>query len=144
MHTKFERLLSKSLTTLEVMTHYLVVHTGPGHDSDFRISSFVVGLTCHGVSILTVWFSKFDLKFLSQCGSMHNVLRRYVPGICKHVDGTLSSKLTNNYRGIHCPTRLPELASQLVAFLFPSIPGSSTKASLSIMGDQGLTSDSTT
>ena len=30
MHTKFERLLSKSLTTLEVMTHYLVVHTGPG------------------------------------------------------------------------------------------------------------------
>ena len=29
MHTKFERLLSKSLTTLEVMTHYLVVHTGP-------------------------------------------------------------------------------------------------------------------
>ena len=30
MHTKFERLLSKSLTTLEVMTHYLVEHTGPG------------------------------------------------------------------------------------------------------------------
>ena len=29
-HTKLERLLSKSLTTLEVMTHYLVVHTGPG------------------------------------------------------------------------------------------------------------------
>ena len=29
MHTKFERLLSKSLTTLEVMTYYLVVHTGP-------------------------------------------------------------------------------------------------------------------
>ena len=29
MHTKLERLLSKSLTTLEVMTHYLVVHTGP-------------------------------------------------------------------------------------------------------------------
>ena len=32
MHTKFERLLSKSLTTLEVMTYYLVVHTGPGKD----------------------------------------------------------------------------------------------------------------
>ena len=31
MHTKFERLLSKSLTTLEVMSYYLVVHTGPGH-----------------------------------------------------------------------------------------------------------------
>ena len=30
MHMKLERLLSKSLTTLEVMTHYLVVHTGPG------------------------------------------------------------------------------------------------------------------
>ena len=29
MHTKFERLLSKSLTTLEVMAYYLVVHTGP-------------------------------------------------------------------------------------------------------------------
>ena len=28
MHTKFERLLSKSLTTLEVMSYYLVVHTG--------------------------------------------------------------------------------------------------------------------
>ena len=30
MHTKLERLLSKSLTTLEVMTYYLVVHAGPG------------------------------------------------------------------------------------------------------------------
>ena len=29
MNTKFERLLSKSLTTLEVMLYYLVVHTGP-------------------------------------------------------------------------------------------------------------------
>ena len=29
MHTKLERLLSKSLTALEVMTYYLVVHTGP-------------------------------------------------------------------------------------------------------------------
>ena len=33
MHTKLERLLSKSLTTLEVMTYYLVVHTGPGTKS---------------------------------------------------------------------------------------------------------------
>ena len=31
MHTKFERLLSKSLTTLEVMMYDLVVHTGPGY-----------------------------------------------------------------------------------------------------------------
>ena len=30
MHTKFERLLWKSLTTLEVMAHDPVVHTGPG------------------------------------------------------------------------------------------------------------------
>ena len=29
MHTKLERLLSKSLTTLEVMSYYIVVHTGP-------------------------------------------------------------------------------------------------------------------
>ena len=29
IHTKLERLLSKSLTTLEVMAYYLVVHTGP-------------------------------------------------------------------------------------------------------------------
>ena len=29
MHAKFEHLLSKSLTTLEVMVYYLVVHTGP-------------------------------------------------------------------------------------------------------------------
>ena len=29
MHTKFERLLSKSLTTLEVMMYDFVVHTGP-------------------------------------------------------------------------------------------------------------------
>ena len=30
MHTKFERFLSKSLTTLEVIAYYLVVHTAPG------------------------------------------------------------------------------------------------------------------
>ena len=31
MHTKFERILSKSVTTLEVVTYYIVVHTGPCH-----------------------------------------------------------------------------------------------------------------
>ena len=36
MHTKLERLLWKSLTTLEVMTYYLVVHTGPGQEKDLR------------------------------------------------------------------------------------------------------------
>ena len=35
MHAKFERLLSKSLTTLEVMAYYLVVHAGPGFHSTF-------------------------------------------------------------------------------------------------------------
>ena len=35
-HTKFERLLSKSLTTMEVMTYYLVVHTGPGPQNDYQ------------------------------------------------------------------------------------------------------------
>ena len=34
MHAKFERLLWKSLTTLEVMSYYLVVHTGPAGDED--------------------------------------------------------------------------------------------------------------
>ena len=33
MHAKLERLLSKSLTTLEVMAYYLVVHTGPGQQT---------------------------------------------------------------------------------------------------------------
>ena len=36
MHAKFERLLSKSLTTLEVMAYYLVVHTGPDEEKDVR------------------------------------------------------------------------------------------------------------
>ena len=33
MHTKFERLFSKSLTTLEVMMYDLVVHTDPGENT---------------------------------------------------------------------------------------------------------------
>ena len=33
MHTKFKCLLSKSLTTLEVIMYYIVVHTGPGRYS---------------------------------------------------------------------------------------------------------------
>ena len=31
VNPKLERLLSKSLTTLEVLTYYLVVHTGQDH-----------------------------------------------------------------------------------------------------------------
>ena len=29
VNPKLERLISKSLTTMEIMTYYLVVHTGP-------------------------------------------------------------------------------------------------------------------
>ena len=38
MHTKFERLLSKSLTTLEVIAYDLVVHTGPGLSKEFSFT----------------------------------------------------------------------------------------------------------
>ena len=38
MRIKFERLLSKSLTTLEVLTYYLVVHTGHAPDKDMVIA----------------------------------------------------------------------------------------------------------
>ena len=34
MDVKLERLLSKSLTTLEVMAYYLVVHTGPDDSAE--------------------------------------------------------------------------------------------------------------
>ena len=44
MHAKFERLLSKSLTTLEVMTHYLVVHTGPGGQGWGAVTYFLIAL----------------------------------------------------------------------------------------------------
>ena len=44
MYTKFERLLSKSLTTLEVMTYYLVVHTGPGHTPESATLNAVFGV----------------------------------------------------------------------------------------------------
>ena len=37
MHTKLERLLSKSLTTMEVMAYDLVVHTGPGVPTPFFV-----------------------------------------------------------------------------------------------------------
>ena len=42
MHTKFGRLLSKSLTTLEVMTYYLAVHTGPVRCSYVVYLMFVI------------------------------------------------------------------------------------------------------
>ena len=47
MHTKLERLLWKSLTTLEVMAYYLVVHTGPGVQPD--VDWGVVQRACPGV-----------------------------------------------------------------------------------------------
>ena len=40
MHVKFESLVSKSLTTLEVMAYYLVVHTDPGW---WRVGSRALG-----------------------------------------------------------------------------------------------------
>ena len=70
MHTKFERLLSKSLTTLEVMTYYLVVHTGPAatltlkqasgildivHEGDCP-SSFTASLLCLFGCLDETWF----------------------------------------------------------------------------------------
>ena len=42
IHTTFERLLSKSLTTLEVMAYYLVVHTGPGREPLKCLATFQV------------------------------------------------------------------------------------------------------
>ena len=48
MHTKLERLLSKSLTTLEVVVHYLVVHTGPGGgDTEWQGGSAGSAAHCH-------------------------------------------------------------------------------------------------
>ena len=42
MHTKFERLLSRSLTTLEVMSYYLVVHMGPGGEVLTKVARYIV------------------------------------------------------------------------------------------------------
>ena len=41
MHAKLERLLSKSLTTLEVMAYYLVVHTGPGTPTEYKVKEII-------------------------------------------------------------------------------------------------------
>ena len=50
MHAKFERLLSKSLTALEVMAYYLVVHTGPGVRLGRGISELYSRFRCGSVS----------------------------------------------------------------------------------------------
>ena len=42
MDTKLERLLSKSLTTLEVMTYYLAVHTAPERQTAIRVLAIKV------------------------------------------------------------------------------------------------------
>ena len=41
MHARLERLLSKSLTTLEVIAYYLVVHTGP--DPSLKYTRMLLG-----------------------------------------------------------------------------------------------------
>ena len=42
IHRKLERLLSKSLTTLDVMTYYLVVHMDPGCPARYPLVGLVV------------------------------------------------------------------------------------------------------
>ena len=49
MHAKFERLLLKSLTTLEVMAYYLVVHTG--HDSTIKKTHCESGIRTQGMPL---------------------------------------------------------------------------------------------
>ena len=44
MRAKLERLLSKSLTTLEVMAYYFVVHTGPDLPLRYTLSEQICPL----------------------------------------------------------------------------------------------------
>ena len=70
MHTKFERLLSKSLTTLEVMTYYLVVHTGPdglGMSSACRIITFLD--SCCMVNMSMAKGTRVDLRSATRIAS---------------------------------------------------------------------------
>ena len=64
MHAKFERLLSKSLTTLEVMAYYLVVHTG--HGLVRVLNTFVDGRISFETGIAIVLFNPFvdDVSFV--------------------------------------------------------------------------------
>ena len=60
MHTKFERLLSKSLTTLAVMTYYLVVHILAGSTGLQVISSKSIRPDLAGSTGLQVISSKWN------------------------------------------------------------------------------------
>ena len=63
MHTKFERLLSKSLTTLEVMSYYLVVHTGPDlHVMIMICSSDYCACTIVGLLIVFYDWTQYALQ----------------------------------------------------------------------------------
>ena len=76
MHAKLERLLSKSLTTLEVMAYYLAVHTGPG--------VCVIGSALGLVGPMSVYCDgeteSLILQLLSRCGSTNNSLSKSVSG----------------------------------------------------------------
>ena len=60
MHAKLERLLSKSLTTLEVMAYYRVVHTGPGNASNFK--SFTVRSNILVATMQYAWRYRLSAK----------------------------------------------------------------------------------
>ena len=84
MHAKLERLLSKSLTTLEVMAYYLVVHTGPGLSlavtAMIPLSLRVSEMECPGRCVYTRQSS-----LLPQGLCVLAVRRSYVlacPGLC--------------------------------------------------------------
>ena len=53
-----------------------------------------LGLRARCQNTMTGWDSKFDLRFLSQCGSTYNCLSRSVPEIHQLVAGTSSNQLT--------------------------------------------------
>ena len=67
VNPKFERLLSKSLTTLEVMTYYLVVHTGPEQVILFRLRTGHSRLTAH-------MYSKFKVDEFEMCPCKADIL----------------------------------------------------------------------
>ena len=82
VNPKLERLLSKSLTTLEVKAHYLVVHTGPVSDIcewKHQLKQCCIGsstkTSCKDMSITTVHenpnFSNTSGINISMCNSIH-------------------------------------------------------------------------
>ena len=94
MHTKFERLLSKSLATLEVMTYYLVVHTGPEQQvvnsvfNDGRLGGLIA--SCRVVSFQTLvflleegWFILFEHGDGKTAGATSDKTTVGAPAYCR-------------------------------------------------------------